>query len=294
MDLTLLILAAGMGSRYGGLKQLEPLGPAGQTLMDYSVRDAAAAGFQRVIFVIRRDFADDFQRQILPRYDFLQTAVVFQDLADLPAGCTAPAERVKPWGTGHAIWCAREAISTPFLAINADDFYGADSFRVLAEHLQNSHPAGECLPCALAGYALQNTLSSHGGVSRGICSLGADGLLEKVEEHTDLRLHPDGTLTGLNSAGELCHFSGQELVSMNFWGFPPSIFPALEALFLEFLQNEGGKDPKAEFYIPSAVTNLIENGKAEVTVLPTQAQWFGVTYQADRAAVVAALQRLES
>lgn len=300
MDKTLLVLAAGLGSRYGGLKQLDPVGPQGQTLMDYSVRDATAAGFTKVVFVIRQDFAGAFHESILPRYPGISTALAFQELTDLPGSRTPPPERSKPWGTAHAIWSARHQITTPFLAINADDFYGADSFRQMATFLDQMGPTGQDtsnpdhLPCALAGFSLNKTLSEHGGVSRGVCKASAQGLLESVEECTDIRPRPEtgGALSGFDPSGTLRPLSGDEWVSMNFWGFPPALFPALESLFADFLDSGGLLQPGSEFYIPSAVSALIASGRASVRVLPTSAQWFGVTYRADRQTVVEALANL--
>jgi hypothetical protein len=294
MDLTLVLLAAGMGSRYGGLKQLDPIGPEGQTLMDYSIRYAAAAGFTRVVFVIRRDFAEAFAANILPRYDFIETAVAFQELTDLPEGCALTCERTKPWGTAHAILSARRSVTTPFLAINADDFYGADSFAKMAEFLRETELVveGGVLRCALAGYALENTLSEHGGVSRGVCQVSAAGKLEVVEECTEIQRGGEGELAGVDPRGAWRSFTGAELVSMNFWGFPAEIFPALGELFAEFMQTGGLENPRSEFYIPTAVSRLIECQRAIVSVLPTSAKWFGVTYQADRPTVARALAAL--
>ncbi len=294
MDKTLLVLAAGLGSRYGGLKQLDPVGPRGETLMDYSVRDATAAGFTKVVFVIRRDFAEAFRDSILPRYPGISTELAFQELTDLPGGRIPPPERSKPWGTAHAIWSARDQITTPFLAINADDFYGADSFRQMANFLDQPQSAPMPLPCALAGFSLRKTLSEHGGVSRGVCKVSPEGLLETVEECTDIRPRPEnaGALSGFDPAGAPRPFSGDEWVSMNFWGFPPSLFPSLESLFATFLDDGGLSRPGAEFYIPSAISALVASGEATVRVLPTSAQWFGVTYRADRQTVVEALAHL--
>lgn len=287
-----------MGSRYGGLKQLDPVGPQGQTIMDYSVRDAARAGFDRVVFVIRRDFEPAFRTELLPRYEsILPVELAYQELQDLPAGFGVPDGRTKPWGTAHAIWSARHAITHPFLAINADDFYGADSFARMAAFLEETPGVDSPLACALAGFALENTLSAHGGVSRGVCRVSEAGWLEEVNECTEIRRADDSQtgypLVGRDSANAPRSFSGTELVSMNFWGFPSAIFPALGSLFAEFLDVGGATDPKAEFYIPNAVTQLIEAGAATVRVLPTSARWFGVTYREDREAVVAALRDLE-
>ena len=286
---TLLVLAAGMGSRYGGLKQLDPVGPGGETLLDYSVHDAIRAGFDRVVFLIRCDIENDFRSQIGSRYTG-QIAVdyAFQQLDALPADFTTPAGRTKPWGTAHAVWCAREAVTAPFAAINADDFYGADAFRRVGQFLQsidtNAHPA----TFAMAGYRLDKTLSDHGTVARGVCEVGNDGLLQRVEELTDIARRPDGVI----ACGDRV-LSGDVPVSMNFWGFTPRIFPFLEVNLRDFLAKNITNE-KAEHYIPTAVANMVAAGQATVRVLPTEADWFGVTYREDRPRVVESLARLAS
>jgi NDP-sugar pyrophosphorylase family protein len=212
---TLLVLAAGMGSRYGGLKQLDPVGPGGETLLDYSVHDAMRAGFDRVVFLIRRDIEKDFRTQIGARYDGkIAVGYAFQEIGNLPGGFSPPSGRTKPWGTAHAIWCARSEIATPFVAINADDFYGADSFRQLGGFLTNVDPRAQPATFAMAGYRLDKTLSEHGTVARGICDVGEGGLLRGVEELTDIARRPDGTI----ASGERA-FAPDTPVSMNFWGF---------------------------------------------------------------------------
>ena len=280
-----------MGSRYGGLKQLDPVGPNGEVVLDYSVRDALAAGFQRVVFVIRRDFEDEFRNAVLSRYpDPSQFDVVFQDITDLPGGFTPPPERVKPWGTAHAILAARQVVKGPFGVVNADDFYGADAFRVLHDFLADSETRHSANP-GLVAYHLENTLSEHGTVSRGVCSVH-DGQLSSVEEFSQIRRGEDGLIRGLSATGNEMVLNGQTPVSMNLWGFPGGFFDLLETLFFNFLADGGIKDPQAEFYIPSAVNTLIESGKAKATVLSTTARWLGVTYREDRAAVAAALSGL--
>lgn len=279
---TLLVLAAGMGSRYGGLKQLDPMGPSGETLLDYSVYDALHAGFTKVVFVIRKDFEAEFRSSVGARYaGRIDVDYVFQDLADLPAGYSVPEGREKPWGTAHAIWAAREAVHQPFLAINADDFYGADSYRLLATHLASAKD-GEF---AMAGYQLRNTLSEHGNVARGICRVNEEDALISVQEFIKLEKRGDGAV---DLVGEQTSFTGEEPVSLNFWGFTPSIFEALEKSFEAFLAAEGTA-LKSEFYIPSAVAAMVTSGKASVKVLRTDAMWFGVTYQEDKPGVVARL-----
>lgn len=284
---TLLVLAAGMGSRYGGLKQLDPVGPGGETLLDYSVHDAMRAGFDRVVFLIRRDIEKDFRAMVGARYDGkISVGYAFQQLDDLPAGFAPPAGRTKPWGTAHAIWCAREVINAPFVAINADDFYGAESFRHLGEFLSNLDPSARPATFAMAGYRLDKTLSEHGTVARGICEVGADHLLRAVEEVTDLARRADGAIGSADRT-----FAPDTPVSMNFWGFTPQVFPLLGEKLKGFLAAQAASE-KAEFYIPSAVAEMIASGEATVRVIPTASDWFGVTYREDRPRVVESIARL--
>jgi NDP-sugar pyrophosphorylase family protein len=289
MSLTLVVLAAGMGSRYGGLKQIDPVGPAGETVLDYAVFDARRAGFSRVVFVIRRDFEALFRDSIGARYaDRVEVNYVFQAVDALPAGFISPAAREKPWGTGHALWCARAAVPGNFAVINADDFYGADSFRQLACFLTPARPS----EVALVGFTLANTLSEHGAVSRGVCAVDRGGSLQEIVEHTGI-LPTD--------VGPGRKFSGAEVVSMNCWGFTPAIFEGLDRQFRSFLAPLGlgaapaGAGPdslKAEFYLPAAVSALVAEGQATVRVLPTASSWFGVTYREDKPRVEAALRTL--
>ena len=286
---TLLVLAAGMGSRYGGLKQLDPVGPHGETLLDYSVHDAIRAGFDRVVFLIRRDIEKEFRAQIGARYaGKIDVGYAFQQLDDLPEGFTPPPGRSKPWGTAHAVWCARDAIGAPFAAINADDFYGAESFRLLGEFLSAVDPSAQPATFAMAGYRLEKTLSEHGTVARGICAVGADHLLRGVEEVTDLARRGDGAI----AAGGRT-FAADTPVSMNFWGFTPQVFPLLEEKLRLFLAANASSE-KAEFYIPSAVAEMISSGEATVRVIPTASDWFGVTYREDRPRVVESIAKLVS
>lgn len=285
--LTLLVLAAGMGSRYGGLKQLDPVGPGGETLLDYSVRDAMRAGFDRVVFLIRRDIENDFRAQIGARYEGkISVGYAFQQLDDLPGGFVPPSGRTKPWGTAHAIWCARQAIESPFVAINADDFYGAESFRRLGDFLRTADSAAHPAQFAMAAYRLDKTLSEHGSVARGICQVSAEGLLLGVEEITDLARRSGGAI----ASGDRT-FADDTPVSMNFWGFTPQIFALLEKSLRDFLATESGSE-KAECYIPSAVAEMIASGAATVRVLPTSSEWFGVTYREDRPRVVESIAKL--
>lgn len=283
----LLVLAAGMGSRYGGLKQLDPVGPDGETLLDYSVHDARLAGFDRVVFLIRRDIEKEFREKIGARYEGkIAVDYAFQQIDDLPGGHHPLAGRTKPWGTGHAIWAARHALDVPFAAINADDFYGADAFHQIGRFLSSArdevHPAG----FAMVAYRLERTLSEHGAVSRGVCTVDERGMLAGVEELTDIVRRPDGTIV----AGERI-LAPDTPVSINVWGFTPHVFPLLGADMVRFLEFNAGSE-KAEFYIPSAVTRMITDGEATVRVLPTDAEWFGVTYREDRPRVVESIRRL--
>jgi UTP-glucose-1-phosphate uridylyltransferase len=281
MSLTLVVLAAGMGSRYGGLKQIDPVGPSGETVLDYAVFDALRAGFTRVLFVIRRDFEALFREKVGGRYAGRVTVdYVFQSLDALPDGVHVPDGREKPWGTGHAVWCARAAITGNFAVINADDFYGADSFVQLATFLTGRTGGA----FAMVGFRLANTLSEHGVVSRGITTAGLDGRLQSIVEQVGIAADEVG-------AGAGRKYSGDEIVSMNCWGFTPALFPGLDAQFQEFLATRGS-EPKAEFYLPAAVSAMIGRGGATVQVLPTESTWFGVTYREDKPRVQAAIAEL--
>ncbi|MFT3783624.1 MAG: sugar phosphate nucleotidyltransferase [Nibricoccus sp.] len=281
MQPTLLVLAAGMGSRYGGLKQIDPVGPSGETILDYSVYDALRAGFGKVVFVIRRDFEAMFREKIGAKYaGRMVVDYIFQSVDALPTGYSVPSGREKPWGTGHATWCAREALKEPFAVINADDFYGADSFRQLAGFLKRAGSS----EATMVGFHLANTLSENGAVSRGVCQVDANGELRAVVEHT-------GILPAEVGAGR--KFAGETIVSMNCWGFTPGIFSRLDERFRAFLGTALAENPlKAEFYLPGAVSDLIQRGRTTVKVLPTSSNWFGVTYREDRPRVVAALTQL--
>jgi len=290
MNTTLIIMAAGMGSRYGGLKQLDPMGPHGETVLDYSVYDAIRAGFEKVVFVIRRDFEAQFKSVVGHRFeDRIVVEYAYQAVDDLPAGYALPAERTKPWGTAHAVRAARAQIDTPFAVINADDFYGRDAFAQLAHYFENFGDKPELQTC-MVGYPLCNTLSAHGTVNRGICRV-AKGILKGVEEHTEIGLAEDGCPSGKNLEGEVVALSDQAIVSMNFWGFTQAIFEPLEAHFEAFLQANG-QEAKSEYYLPSLVDSLIKAGEVECPVLQTESPWFGVTYPEDKARVVESIQRL--
>ncbi|MDI1319548.1 MAG: NTP transferase domain-containing protein [bacterium] len=287
----LLVLAAGMGSRYGGLKQIEPVGAGGEALLDYSVYDALRAGFRKVVFVIRRDFEAVFRERIGRRFESrLEVGYVFQEQSRLPAGYQAPAAREKPWGTGHAVWCAAQEIHESFAVINGDDFYGADSFQLIARFLAAADTTAVAVPCCMAGFRLANTLSNFDAVSRGICQVDVSGHLRTVEECTALTRHEAGAQQ-VNADGRVRRFSGSEIVSLNCWGFGCAIFPGLERALVNFLADHAA-DSKAEFYLPVAVEAIVAEGAATVTVLPASSNWFGITYREDRPRVVAELEAL--
>lgn len=289
MKLTLLVLAAGMGSRYGGLKQLDEVGPSGETVMDYSVFDAMRAGFDRVVFVIRKDIEEAFRAAIGSRYaDRIEVAYAFQDMNDLPAGFRVPEGRTKPY-TGQAVYAARKLLDGPFAVINADDFYGADSYRKLAGYLKSAPEDGKIRGC-IASFVLSNTLSENGSVSRGICSADAAGNLSKVVENTKI-FRRDGKVISVQEDGAELEFTGEELVSMNSWGFMPELVGELERLFTGFLE-EHGTELKSEFYLPFAVDTLIREGRAEIKMLKSEDSWFGITYREDKPFVQAALRKL--
>ncbi len=289
---TLLILAAGMGSRYGGLKQLDPVGPSGETIMDYSVFDALRAGFGKVVFVIRPELEAEFDRVIVSRYrGTIEVACAFQRADDLPGGFTVPAGRTKPWGTGQAVYAAREVVHEPFAVINADDFYGAENFRQLAAFLTAEASGTALLRGALCAFRLDQTLSSFGTVSRGVCAADAAGDLAGVVEHTRLRREEDGVIRERGEDGSVSEFAGETPVSMNSWGFPPELFAELERKFLEFLRLHG-QELKSEFYLPAAVDALIREGRARIRLLSSPERWFGVTYREDKPETEAGIRRL--
>ena len=288
----MVVLAAGMGTRYGGLKQLEPIGPHGETILDYSVFDAVRAGFGRVVFVIRREFAQAFAAQICPRYEGrVDVTCVFQDMHHLPSGFVVPAGRTKPWGTVHAVLAARQELDDFFAVVNADDFYGLDAFKRMVDNFRQAVESPEAPDqCAMVGYQIENTLSPHGGVNRGIC-LEQHGYLQAVEEITNIALDADGSLRGTNLAGQNVAISAQALVSMNFWGFTMSVLDQMSDCFVDFLRHHGD-DLSAECYIPAVVDTLIRAQQLDCRVLSTTSQWFGVTYPQDRVVCVENIRQL--
>ena len=291
MKPTLLVLAAGMGSRYGGLKQLDQLGPNGETIMDYSVQYAIEAGYGRIVYVIRRSMEADFCEHILPKYAHrIPVEYVFQELDILPEGFTVNSERAKPYGTAHAILVAKEAVREPFTVINADDFYGRDAFRVMADFLRQPQPA-DAPQFAMVGYRLENTLSENGTVSRGVCTADEHGHLVSITEMTKIG-KVDGSICNTFADGSTKQLDGRTPVSMNFWGFTPLFFDKLDEMFKEFLTAHND-DIKAEFGIPTVINYFLTSGAATINILDSDAQWFGVTYQADRPYVVERLAQLK-
>lgn len=289
MKPTLFVLAAGMGSRYGGLKQLDGLGPNGETIMDYSVFDAIRAGFGKIVFVIRKDFENDFRSIVLKKYEGkVPCEVCFQSIDKVPADCTYNKERTKPWGTNHAVLMAKDIIKEPFAVINADDFYGKESFEVLAQFLYSVE--GKQNAYCMAGYRVGNTLSENGSVSRGVCKTDADGFLTDVVERTSIE-RINGNIVFKDENGELVQLQENTPVSMNMWAFTPEYFAYSEQAFKQFLK-EHGQELKAEFYIPTVVNDLIVAGKATCKVLDTPSKWFGVTYAQDRQGVVDKIAKL--
>ena len=292
MKPTLFVLAAGMGSRYGGLKQLDGLGPNGETIMDYSIFDAIRGGFGKVVFVIRRDFEDAFREKVLSKYEgHIPTELVFQSINDLPEGFTCPEGRQKPWGTNHAVLMGKDVIKEPFAVINADDFYGRDTFAVIGKYLSNL-PADAHDDYCMVGFRVGNTLSESGTVARGICSTDANGHLTTVVERTEI-MRVNGPVCYKDEKGEWVAVADNTPVSMNVWGFTPDYFAHSEKYFKEFLSDpKNMQNLKAEFFIPLMVNKLINEKTSTVKVLDTTSHWFGVTYAADRQGVVDKIQAL--
>ena len=280
-DISLLVMAAGMGSRYGGLKQLDAVGPSGETIIDYSVYDAIQAGFNKVVFIIRKDFEDEFRSQITEKYSGkIRVEFAFQDLHDLPDGFTCPEGRKKPWGTGHAILAASGMIHEPFVAINGDDFYGRESFKVVADYYLSGAD-----DFSMVAFQLDKTLSTFGGVTRGLCTV-KEGKLDTVIETGELQRAGQCVTSDRN-----IKLDGSEPVSMNVWGFTPVVFKYLREMFVEFLHDEGNK-LKSEYLIPSVVNELIQSSREDVHVLRSASSWFGVTYKDDRPFVMEEIQKL--
>lgn len=286
---TLLILAAGMGARYGGLKQLDGVGPNGETIMDYSVYDAIQGGFGKIVFVIRSSFEKEFCEKVISKYkNHIPVEVVYQELNKLPEGFTCHPDRVKPWGTNHAILMGKDVIKEPFAVINADDFYGKESFKILADYLLQLED--KKTHYCMVGYYLNNTLSESGYVSRGVCEVDGKGYLRKIDERTHIQ-RIDGIIKYKDPENYWFELPENAIVSMNMWGFTPDYFEHSEKYFIKFLESNIGNH-NAEYFIPVMVEHLISNNKADVKVLDTPSQWFGVTYAEDRPQVVSKLKEL--
>lgn len=292
-ETTLVIMAAGMGSRFGeGIKQLEPMGPCGEIIMDYSVYDAVQAGFDRVVFVTRNDLLDTLKTVIGDKVGKkVPVRYAIQELSDIPEGFQVPPDRTKPWGTGQAILSCRGIVDTPFLVINADDYYGKDAFKLIHDYLTEEHRGGRQYDFCMAGFILGNTLSDHGGVTRGICKLDGDGKLVEINETRGIVKTAEGAACE-DGKGGVVPCDVRSHVSMNMWGFTPDFLGELETGFHEFLAGLAAGDTGSEFLLPMFVDSLIQKGKAEVSVLETKDKWFGVTYKEDKPIVVESLRRL--
>lgn len=292
MKKTLVIMAAGLGSRYGGIKQLEPVGPSGEIIMDYSIHDAIEAGFDKVAFIIRKDLEKDFKEVVGNRVSKkVETVYIYQDLNRLPAGYQVPEGRVKPWGTGHAVMCCLGTVKEPFAVINADDYYGKEGFRVISQFLDAPKPEDGSFHFCMAGFRLGNTLSENGTVARGVCEVSQNGMLTGVEETMELKKINEQEAQGRRGEGDVilpltCP------VSMNMWGFTPDFLEELDIRFSQFMKQLDGNEQKAEYMLPVVVDDLIKEQKADVKVLTTEDKWFGVTYKEDREFVVSAFRDL--
>jgi dTDP-glucose pyrophosphorylase len=292
---TLVIMAAGLGSRFGeGIKQLEPMGPNGEIIMDYSIYDAIQAGFNKLVFVTRKDLYDIFREVIGDRISkVIPTEYVFQELDDLPAGFSKPVDRTKPWGTGQAILACKGVVNEPFLVINADDYYGKEAFKLIHGYLSEEHPSDKEFDFCMAGFILGNTLSDNGAVTRGICVMDENGHLSGVNETGGLVKTAAGAGVE-DKSGNITAVDAESYVSMNMWGFTPNFLDELESGFAEFLGNIKDGDIKSEYLLPSVVDSLIKAGRANVSVLETRDKWFGVTYKEDKPVVVASIKKLIS
>ena len=294
-ETALVIMAAGIGSRFGGgIKQLEPVGPGGEIIMDYSIYDALEAGFDKIIFIIRKDLEKDFREVIGNRIEKIaKVEYAFQELADLPAGFSVPEGRKKPWGTGQAVLSTKGLITGPFLVINADDYYGKEGFRKIHDYMVNEMDEnGEVYDMCMGGFILRNTLSDNGTVTRGVCQLNGDGTLKDVTETYEIRMREDGTLQAQDEQGNPVQVQADQHVSMNMWGLPAAFLDELEKGFPQFLSELKEGDIKSEYLLPKIIDKLVENGRAKVTVLETRDKWFGVTYKEDKETVVAAIRKL--
>lgn len=288
---TLVIMAAGLGSRFGGIKQLEPVGPSGEIIMDYSVYDALEAGFQKVVFIIRKDIEEDFKEVIGNHISKkVETEYVFQNMEDIPEGFSVPEGRKKPWGTGQAVLSCKGIVDGPFVVINADDYYGKEAFVKVNEYLKNPINSGKKYSFCMAGFRLGNTLSENGTVTRGVCDVDDRNMLLDVQETFEIR--KEGNIAKATRNGEELELSLEQPVSMNMWGFSADFIQELDDRFVDFMKTIEGNEMKAEYLLPSIVDDLIKEGIAEVTVLDTKDKWFGVTYQEDKEIVKESLMKL--
>ncbi len=292
-DTTLVIMAAGIGSRFGGgIKQLEPMGPNGEIIMDYSIYDAKAAGFNKVVFILRKDIEADFREIIGQRIEkVIDVDYVFQSLDDLPAGYTAPADRKKPWGTGQAVLCCKGVVNEPFAVINADDYYGKEAFKKVHDYLVGEGTTDKEYDMCMAGFILKNTLSDNGAVTRGVCVVDENEYLTAVVETGGIMMTPEGTIIHEENGSDMA-ITPEQHVSMNMWGFTPNFLNELETGFEAFLSEIPEGEVKREYLLPTIVDKLIKSGKASVKVLETKDKWFGVTYKEDKESVVAAFKKL--
>lgn len=286
----LLIMAAGMGSRYGGLKQIDPVGPGGEIIIDYSIYDAKKAGFEDVVFIIKKEIETQFKDAIGKRAQkYMNVHYAYQDINNIPNGFDVPQNRVKPWGTAHAVLSAKNLVDGPFAAINADDFYGFDAFKTIYDYISAPHQPSP-YPFCMVAYRLENTLTENGYVSRGVCTPDDNGNLINVTEHTKIEKTPNGPVSCLEN-GEKILLSGDTPVSMNMWGFTKDFINEAEKGFEEFLRVNLPKNPeKCEYYLPSVVSKLIDEKKAGVKLLSTASKWYGVTYKEDKQTVMQALK----
>ena len=289
---TLVVLAAGIGSRYGGLKQIEPLGPNGEIIIDYSIYDALNAGFGKVVFVIKQDIEEALRERVGKTIEKrCETAYVFQRIGDVPEGFEPPPDRQKPWGTAHATLSCKNVVHSPFAVINADDFYGRSSYQTLCDYLKNAQDRGGVYDYSMVGYVLENTLTEHGHVARGVCTVDQDGFLVEIHERT--RIEKFGEISKYTEGGEhWVEIPKGSIVSMNMWGVTPSLFAELEARFPRFLQKNSDNIQKAEYFLPDVVDDLLKETRATVKVLSTNERWYGVTYQQDKPRVKQAIRDL--
>lgn len=289
-ETTLVIMAAGMGSRFGGIKQLEPVGPSGEIIMDYSIYDAIKAGFNKVVFIIRKDLEKDFKEVIGNRIEkLIRVEYVFQELDDLPEGFVNPKDRTKPWGTGQAVLCCKDVVKGPFAVINADDYYGKEAFHIVFNFLNDNTYQGN--QYCMAGFILGNTLSENGAVTRGVCKADENGKLVDIAETSGI-VQRGNAAVAAGSSGEEINIDINSIVSMNMWGFKPGLFVELEKRFVTFLSNIGDNELKKEYLLPTVVGELIKENKAEVIVLKSKDRWFGVTYKEDKDSVVNSIRAL--